>query len=255
MGGTDIMGSHTVFLNPRKGYPANGVELVFPLKWMHNFLKNPELGKKSNLRMVLDFLTCFNGDFTDSIDWPEYDIDNPSKANAKEANHEELLGWLQALTDLLYTETNNLTDTEVAELLTELIPFSVLTGWDMEIGSQDWGFLTHLLVNYPDLDEIRVQVGDTSLLSVLASGAIDSVGSLRVTSLKGWFDFDTLHRSPEGKIVDIKDVDERFTQDPQYKKNMDIIEFLTANTVYPPALYKWGERGSHYASINKKVIK
>jgi len=253
MGETDIMGSHTVFLNPDKGYPANGVELVFPLKWMHNFLKNPEIGSQSNLKIILDFLTCSDGVFSGSIDWPKYNIEDASKANAKEANPEESLGWIQALTDKLFTQTKNLTDSEVKKLLTELIPFSVLTGWDMDIGDQDWGFLMYLLVNYPDLDEIRVQVGETSLLSVLASGAVDREGSLRVTSLKGWFDFDTLHRSPEGKIVDIKDVKEK-DLDPRYRKNMDIIEFLTATTVYPPALYTWGERGSHYASINKKVI-
>jgi hypothetical protein len=246
------VGSHTVFLNPSGGYPANAVELVFPLKWMHNFLKNPEIGSQNNLKIILDFLTCHDGVFSDS-DWPKYNIENASKANAKEANPKELMGWIQALTDKLVSETN-LSEYRVNELLKELVPFSVLTGWDMDIGDQDWGFLIYLLVNYPDLDEIRVQVGDTSLISVLASGAVDREGSLRTTSLKGWFDFETFHRHPEGKIVDIKDVNEK-DLDPRYRKNMDVIEFLTATSVYPPALYTWGERGSHYASINKKVIK
>ena len=98
-----IMGSYTLFLDPETAVVVEKpLEVVFPLKWMHDFLDNSLIGSQKNLRIILDFLVTWESENTGfEVNWSEYGIDNPSMANAEHATPDEQLGWIMALSETL----------------------------------------------------------------------------------------------------------------------------------------------------------
>lgn len=239
-----IMGSYTLFLNPETAEVVKKpLEVVFPIKWMHDFLNHPQIGSQKNLRIILDFLVTWESENIGfEVDWEEYDIDNPSMANAEHANINEKIGWINALSETIRIESGIvLTTSEVKDMLTEIVPISVLTGWDMNIGQRDrnWNPLIHLLINNPNIDEIRVQIAETDIISVMLTDAVDEDKSLRLVSLKGW-----------GNWKEVKE------GEPNWQTYEDVTNILDYATVYPMGLYTWGkETKTFHAAINRKVIK
>jgi hypothetical protein len=108
----------------------------------------------------------------------------------------------------------------------------------MNIGEQNWDRLIFLLLSYPTMSEVRVQIAESNILTVMLSGAVDSDKSLRVVSLKGWEDW-----------REVKETE------PNWKTYEDVTNFLGPIVVYPKGMYKWEQRVTFYAAINKKVIK
>ena len=235
-----IMGSYTLFLDPETaGVVEKPLEVVFPLKWMHDFLDNSLIGSQKNLRIILDFLVTWESENTGfEVNWSEYGIDNPSMANAEHATPDEQLGWIMALSETLSKQIGEY-EPKVRKMLVETVPFEVLTGWDMNIGEQNWNPLIHLLINNPNIDQVRVQIAEFDIVSVILTDAVDGDKSLRVVSLKGW-----------GNWKEVKE------GEPNWQTYDDVTNFLDMTTVYPKGMYTWGkEIGTFRAAINKKVIK
>lgn len=233
-----IMGSYTVFLDPESvKVPNKPVEVVFPLQWMHNFLELDVIGSQNNLKIILDFLVTW--EYSDyEVNWVKYGINNPNDTNAEHATPDEQIGWIMALSNTLSQQTG-VDEKKVRKILVENVPFDVLTGWDMNIGEQNWDRLIFLLLSYPTMSEVRVQIAESNILTVMLSGAVDSDKSLRVVSLKGWEDW-----------REVKETE------PNWKTYEDVTNFLGPIVVYPKGMYKWEQRvDTFYAAINKKVIK
>lgn len=236
-----IMDSYTLFLNPEiTGVVTKPLEVVFPIKWMHDFLNHPQIGNQKNLRIILDFLVTWDSETDFEVDWEEWGIDNPSMANAEHATPDEQLGWIGALSETIKKESSiGITRREVQDVLTEIVPFSVLTGWDMNIGEQNWNPLIHLLINNPNIDEVRVQIAESDIILVMLTDAVDADKSLRVVSLKGW-----------GNWKEVKE------GEPNWQTYEDVTNFLDMSTVYPKGMYTWGKETKAFrAAINMEVIK
>ena len=237
-----IMGSYTLFLDPEIAEDVKKpLEVVFPLKWMRDFLNHPHIGSQKNLRIILDFLVTWESENSDyEVKWSKYGIDNPSRANAEHATMDEQIGWIKALSETIRKENKiGITRNKVKDLLAEIVPLSVLTGWDMNIGEQNWTPLIHLLINNPLIDEVKVQIAESDIISVMLTDAVDGDKSLRVVSLKGW-----------GNWKEIKE------GEPNWETYDDVTNFLDMSTVYPKGMYTWGkETKTFYAAINKEVIK
>lgn len=231
------MGSLKVVLNPdAKGLdiPKNPVEVVFPLKWMHDFLKDPFIGTKRNLEIILSLMVSWDNDNLPEIIWSDYGIKHPA-FSSKQANPSQRLTWIDVVIDTIQIESGE-DKQKIREILSKKVPFSVLTGWDMDVGQQDWGNLFDLLQD-SSLDEIRVEIADDNLLRVIAE-AVDSDGSLRTDRLEGW----------------------RKWMDASYfanaRRHEKVHDFLKGCVVFPMGLFQWGDgKGAFYSAINKKVIK
>ena len=105
--------------------------------------------------------------------------------------------------------------------------------------SENWNPLIHLLINNPNINQVRVQIAEFDIVSVILTDAVDGDKSLRVVSLKGW-----------GNWKEVKE------GEPNWQTYDDVTNFLDMTTVYPKGMYTWGkEIGTFRAAINKKVIK
>lgn len=220
------------------GIKKGSIFVVIPLGWMHKLRKDPVLGDDMVLKIILSCLTTYENDYMDKIPWDAYGVLSPDTAAASKSSPKELIGWIDHLVDALtvYARSNeqiHATPSVVRKRLTEIVPYHVLTGWDMAVGIGNWDSIINLLDAAPEIHEIRVESLENNLVMARVK-AVDEENTLRVTSIDGWGE---KMNYPEGSIEN------------QWTDLLDVI------TVWPKALYKLVEEKSFYMSINRMVMK
>ncbi len=208
------------------------ISVVIPLGWMHELRNDPVLGDDMVLKIILSCLTTYENDYMGEIPWGEYGVSSADSAAAAKSSPGELIGWVSHLVDALtvYAAADR---SEIRERLTAIVPYHVLTGWDMAVGIGNWDRIIPLLDAAPEIHEIRVETLENNLIGVRMK-AIDEENSLRVTNIDGWGD---IMNYPEGSLEN------------------EWNALLNAVNVWPKALYKLVDVKSYYMSINRMVIK
>ena len=136
----------TVYLTGQPSDRVDPVTIVIPIRWMHDLRK--ELGDDAfRILMEMSFDTSDTG-----IEWADYGVSSMSSGH--HANADQQAAWFNALLDYLLAE--NVIDNKADYEMHSLFPDEVLTGWDINIGSEQHELWIQMLEEYSKVDQLVI---------------------------------------------------------------------------------------------------